>query len=142
MSRCLIWKIFVADQKEKLFKRLENFFTNLETKMTQEKYYEMMSQLNKEPVESEVPVGWEDLGEEAQDAINIYSLLGSRAAPELGYLGKDYTMLSQLIKIYDVQNLDLLIQMLHWLDTRSLNKNAEMIKAMHNKAKSGSKAKS
>ena len=39
--------------------------------MTRERYLEMMEQLGKEPIESEIPPSWEDFPEDIISSINI-----------------------------------------------------------------------
>jgi hypothetical protein len=43
--------------------------------MTKERYLMMKEQLGEEPVEEEIPAGFEDFPYEVQEAINIFSIL-------------------------------------------------------------------
>ena len=52
-----------------------------------------MEQLGKEPIEEEIPPDFEDLPEVVVDAVATFNMLGDRAYPEIGYVGKDYTNL-------------------------------------------------
>ena len=44
--------------------------------MTRDKYLDMMEQLGKEPVESEIPPDFDDLPEIAVQAISAFNMLG------------------------------------------------------------------
>ena len=81
------------NQKELCLKRLESLFQNSDTGMTRDKYLDMMEQLGKEPVESEIPPDFDDLPELVVQAVSTFNMLVDRAYPEIGYLGKDYTNL-------------------------------------------------
>ena len=136
MSVCSISIIFVADQNEELYKRLERFFTNMDSKMTQDKYYELMAQMGKEPIEEEIPPDWTDFPEIVQHAIIIYNKLGDRVAADIGFLGKDYTILPTLLKSSQVEDeLDIVLEILNWLETRSIRKSAEALKKERDKIK-------
>lgn len=126
---------FVASQKEEMWKRLENFFNNLDTKMTQERYLEVCEQLGQEPNPDKMPPAWEDLPEIAQAAINTFNLLGDRVYPEIGYIGKDYTNLSRFIDIYEPSDEELYLEILNWLDSRAIKKSSEKLKKEYDKLK-------
>ena len=59
----------MAEQREKLWKRLETWQHNSEAKMTKERYLEMMEQLGKDPIESEIPPDSDDFPYIVLDAI-------------------------------------------------------------------------
>jgi len=120
---------------ETLLKRLEKLYKNLEVKMTKERYFEMMEQLGKEPVEDEIPPSWEDFPEVILDAIAIFNLLGDRVYPDIGYVGKDYSNLQYLSNVYEVDNQEVLVQVLDFLDSRAIKKSSEEIKKEHDKLK-------
>jgi len=120
---------------ETLLKRLEKLYNNLEVKMTKERYFEMMEQLGKEPVEDEIPPSWEDFPEVILDAIAIFNLLGDRVYPDIGYVGKDYSNLQYLSNVYEVDNQEVLVQVLDFLDSRAIKKSSEEIKKERDKLK-------
>lgn len=120
---------------ETLLKRLEKLYKNLEVKMTKERYFEMMEQLGKEPVEDEIPPSWEDFPEVILDAIAIFNLLGDRVYPDIGYVGKDYSNLQYLSNVYEVDNQEVLVQVLDFLDSRAIKKSSEEIKKERDKLK-------
>jgi len=112
--------------------------------MTQERYLNMCEQMGKEPNPDEMPPAWEDLGETAQHAINIFNQLGDRVYPEIGYVGKDYTNLPILVEILEVTDKELLLEILNWLDSRTIKKSSDNLKREYdkikNKGKSGGKS--
>ena len=109
--------------------------------MTRDKYLDMMEQLGKEPVESEIPPDFEDLPEIVVQALSTFNMLGDRAYPEIGYVGKDYTNLSYYIDIYDVQDKEYFLEILAWLDARAIKKSSEMMKREYEKLKRHNRGK-
>ena len=130
------------DQKEQTLKRLEKMYKNLETKMTRDRYLTMCEQLGKEPDPDEIPPAWEDFPEIVQLAVYTFNTLGDRVYPEIGYVGKDYTNLSHLLEIHDIEDKEYFLDILHWLDSRAIQQSAEQMKRQYEKLKrrnSGSK---
>lgn len=109
--------------------------------MTQERYLKMCEQLGKEPNLEEMPPAWEDFPDIVCDAINIFNQLGDRVFPEIGYMGKDYTNLPILIEINMVDNRELLLEILNWLDNRAIKKSSEELKKEYDKIKRKSSGK-
>jgi len=103
--------------------------------MTQERYLEMCQQLGKEPDPDEMPPSFEDFPFEMQEAISVFNSLGDRAYPDIGYIGKDYTNLPILIDVFGIEDTDYLIQVLHFLDGRAIEKSAETLKRERDKLK-------
>ena len=71
----------------------------------------------------------------AQTAVNIFNMLGDRVAVDIGYLGKDYSYLPVLLKSYHIENIELFLDVLHWLDSRAIEKSAEHMKRERDKLK-------
>ena len=109
--------------------------------MTRDKYLDMMEQLGKEPIESEIPPDFEDLPEIVVQALSTFNMLGDRAYPEIGYVGKDYTNLSYYIDIYDVEDKEYFLEILAWLDARAVKKSSEMMKREYEKLKRQNRGK-
>ena len=118
-----------------MWQRLELWQKNSSVGMTKDKYLEMREQLGKEPDLDEMPPGDEDLPEIVIDAINIFNMMGDRVFPEIGYIGKDYTNLPVLIKIFEVDNVELLMQALSRLDAYAIQKSQERLKREYDKMK-------
>jgi hypothetical protein len=103
--------------------------------MTADKYLSLCEQLGKEPSPKEMPPDWEDFPEIVQQAINTFNMLGDRVYPEIGYVGKDYTNISQFIEVYDVEDKEFFLEILNWLDSRAIKKASESLKKQYDKLK-------
>ncbi len=119
----------MEEQKEKLWKRLEQWQHNSDAKMTKTRYLEMMEQLGKDPIESEIPPGVEDFPYIVLDALETFNGLGDRIYPEIGYIGKDYTNLPYYIKIFRVEDEDLFLSILLKLDAEAISMSQKRLKA-------------
>ena len=131
----------MEEQKQEALKRLEKLFQNSETGMTRDKYLDMMEQLGKEPKENEMPPDLYDFPEIVVDAINTFNILGDRAYPEIGYVGKDYTNLPIFIELYEVSDKEYFLEILAWLDARAIKKSSEALKREYDKLKRNSRGK-
>ena len=103
--------------------------------MTREKYFTMMEQLGKDPKEHEIPPDGDDLPEIIVDAINTFNLLNDRIYGDVGYIGKDYSNLSYFIEIYQIEDKEYFLEILHWLDSRAIKKSSDTLKREHDKLK-------
>lgn len=120
---------------ELLWKRLEKYFNGLESKISLDTYLSMCEQLGKEPNIDEMPPEWDEFPDTVQQAINTFNMLGDRIYPEIGYIGKDFSLLPILINNLDISNLDLFIDTLLWLDNRAIKKSSEALKKEYDKLK-------
>jgi hypothetical protein len=103
--------------------------------MTKDRYLSLCEQLNKEPVESEIPPDWEDFPEVVSQALATFNMLGDRIYPEVGYTGKDYTNLNHFIEQYDPEDKEFFLLVLNWLDSRAIKSSQEHIKKEYDKLK-------
>lgn len=103
--------------------------------MTRDRYLTMCEQLGKEPSPDEIPPDWEDFPEIVQVAINTFNMLGDRVFPEIGYIGKDYTNLSEFMEVYEIQDKEYFLDILNWLDSRAIKKSSEELKREYDKLK-------
>ena len=110
-------------------------FLNSDTGMTRDKYFNMMEQRGQEPKESEIPPDWEDLPELMVNAVNTFNMLGDKLYPEIGYTGKDYTNLPHYIELYEVEDKEYFLEILSWLDSRTIKKSSEQMKKEYDKLK-------
>lgn len=115
--------------------RLERLYKHADAKMTQDRYLEICEQLGQEPDEREIPPHVTDLPEETQEAIKIFNMLGDRIYPDVGYIGKDYTNLPILLEVCGVEDIDLTLDVLGFLDSRAIQKSAEEMKKQMDKLK-------
>ena len=103
--------------------------------MTRIKYFEMMEQLEQEPIESEIPPDWEDLPEIVLDAVNTFNFLGDRIYPDIGYVGKDFSTLNLFLDLHKVSDVEYFTEILNLLDSRAIKKSSEQLKREREKLK-------
>ena len=78
--------------------------------MTKDTYFEMCEALGTTPIESEIPVDLEDFVYLVQQCIQIYYILPDIWDPMGGnYLGKDYSIVFKLMKLYLISKHDSLL---------------------------------
>lgn len=94
-----------------------------------------MEQLGQEPKEHEIPPDGDDLPEIVTDAINTFNMLNDRIYSDVGYIGKDYTNLNYFIDLYKIVDKEYFLEILHWLDSRAIQKSADHLKREHEKLK-------
>lgn len=104
--------------------------------MTQERYLAVCEQLGKEPNDLEMPPDWNDFPEIVRLAINTFNQLGDRVVADIGYLGKDYSILPVLLEVHEIDDKDLFLSILSWLDSRAIKRSSEAMKQAHDKLKS------
>lgn len=128
--------IFVTEEKDELFKRLENLYLNFDTGMTKEKFLKVEEQLGRKPDLSKMPPDMEDFPLIVQEAIHTFNMLGDRSYPEIGYTGKDYTNLPIYLNLFEIKDLELFLEILAWLDARAIKKSSDKIRKEYEKLKS------
>lgn len=75
--------------------------------MTKAQYFEMCEALKSQPIDSEIPVEYDDLAMEVQEALNIYSKLKDEWDTMNGnYLGKSYVGLIDILDLMEVPKED------------------------------------
>ncbi len=94
-----------------------------------------MEQLGQEPKEHEIPPDGEDLPEIIIDAINTFNLLNDRIYSDVGYIGKDYSKLPYYMEVYEIEDKEYFLQILHWLDSRAIKQSSDRLKREHEKLK-------
>lgn len=71
--------------------------------MTKEAYFEMCEALQSEPLDEEIPVEYDDLALEVQEALNVYSKLKDEWDAMNGvYLGKNFNGVLDIFDIYEI----------------------------------------
>lgn len=103
--------------------------------MTRERYLKMCEQLGKEPDPEEIPPDMEDFPDIAIHALNTFSSLGDRLVPDVGYMGKDFTNLPYYMKFYGVEDEQLFLEILTWLESRAIDRSHESMKREREKLK-------
>jgi len=62
-------------------------------------------------------------------------MLGDRIVADIGYIGKDYSNLSVLMEVCYIEDKELFLEILYWLDSRAIKQNAEQMKRERDKLK-------
>lgn len=127
--------IFKEAEEQDTIQLIQKFLKDQDSPITKEKYLEVQKQLGKEPDPKYMPLGYEDLPEDAQLALIIYNKLGNRIYGDVGFTGKDYTNLPILISLYNICDVGLLLELLTVLDHHYIDKNQKQIKKMHDDMK-------
>jgi len=131
-------KRFAEEERDLLFKGLESYLKGSTSKIKKHVYLEMMRQRGEEPDPAKIPASFEDLEVEAQIALNIYNRLGNRVS-ESGFLGKDYTILPRLIKIFHISDDLLLLDLLNTIENFYIEESSKYMKAELDKMKKSNK---
>ncbi len=95
--------------------------------MTREQYFEMCEALGSEPIEAEIPVEYEDLLDEVQEAVGVYNMLQDNWDTMNGiYLGKQYSGIRDIMQILDIEDTKTCYSIINIIDrTRSEILNAK-----------------
>jgi len=110
-------------------------FKNLDTGMSAERYFEMQDQMGLEIEVKEIPPELNDFPDDVLSAVSIFGRLGDRVYPEIGYVGKDYTLLNALMPLYTINDKDFFLEVLEWLDARAIKRSADQLKREYDKIK-------
>lgn len=110
-------------------------FTNLDTGMTKDRYLNMQEQMGRDINERDIPPDTNDFPEIVQYAINTFNMLGDRVQADIGYIGKDYTNLPIYMKLYKIDDTEFFLEILSWLDSRTIKKSSDQMKKELNKLK-------
>jgi len=127
--------IFVEEQIELLWTRLEEWHKHTSTGMSKARYLEVKEQLGREPDMEKCPPGIEDFPEIVINALNIYDRLGNRVYPDVGYVGKDFTNLPIYLKLYNIDNIELFMEILSRLDAHAIKSSQQEMKRAYDKLK-------
>ena len=131
--------IFKEAEEQDTIQLIQKFLKDQDSPITKEKYLEVQKQLGKEPDPKYMPLGYEDLPEDAQLAFIIYNKLGNRIYGDVGFTGKDYTNLPILIERHNIYDTALLIDLLNVIDIYYIEKNQRQIKKMYDDMKKKTK---
>jgi hypothetical protein len=88
--------------------------------MTKEQYFDMCEQLGTQPVDSEIPIEFEDFPLEAQLALSIYRLLRDEWEYMAGnYLGKNLNGIFEVFDAYEIEACDkrFYLELIHMIDS-------------------------
>lgn len=125
----------MQEEKEALWKRLNLWQYNIEYKISRESYFQLCETIGDEPNPDKIPPELEDFPLEVQQAIVVFGKLGDRIAPDIGYLGKDYSAIDAHIDALKIDNRELFLETLVRLDHIVIEKSAEEMKRERDKQK-------
>lgn len=106
--------------------------------MNKDQYLRMCEQTGQEIDWDRCPPEQEDFPTSVHVALNIYNSLGSRIYPDVGYVGKDFTLLDthfRLSYINEPKEQDWIIELLLFIDSYQISESQRKIKAEYDKIK-------
>lgn len=95
----------------------------------------MCEQLGQEPNPEEIPPDAEDFPEIVIQALHTFNSLGDRVYPDIGYMGKDFTTLPYYLEVHGVENKELFLEILTYLESRAIKQSQEHLKRERDKLK-------
>lgn len=85
--------------------------------MTKEHYYDMCEMLDSTPVESEIPVDYDDLNLDVQQGLEIYNMLQDQWDTMNGnYMGKNYSGALDIMELFEVEDRKTTFNLLRKID--------------------------
>jgi hypothetical protein len=112
---------------------LRRYFQNSDIHMSKDAYFEMCEMLGQEPIDEEIPVEIGDFPDLVQQCFVVYQILpDSWDSMGGGYMGKDYTIVFNLLQVYgvtDPEEILLVLDFLQHMDGVRQKLIAEKIKA-------------
>ena len=100
--------------------------------MTKDQYFEMCEMLGNNPIDSEIPVEFEDFPLEMQQAFNVYRMLRDEWDAMSGsYLGKSFIGIKDVLEATEVEPLEqkfiiMLIRMIDTVRSEEINNKKKM----------------
>ena len=89
--------------------------------------------MGQEPKDDEIPPDEYDFPEIAITAINTFGSLGDRIYPDVGYTGKDFTNLPFYLETYGVEDKELFLEILVFLESRAIDQSQQQLKRERDK---------
>jgi hypothetical protein len=92
--------------------------------MTRERYLEVCEMMGNEPIDSEIPIEFEDFPIDVQQAILVYRMLKDEWEGFNGlYLGKSFIGLTEILDYMeiDLEDRKLIVQLIKLIDTARAN---------------------
>lgn len=89
--------------------------------MSKETYFEMCEMLGSEPIDEEIPVEYEDLPEEAQQALSLYNKLRDDWNVVSGdYMGKNMSGILDIFEIMEIAKEDrkFMLELINLIDVK------------------------
>jgi hypothetical protein len=86
--------------------------------MTKDTYYEMCEMMGSDPIESEIPVEFDDLIDEVQEALVVYNMLQDNWDTMNGmYLGKALAGINDILEIARIEDKSTCFTIIQILDS-------------------------
>jgi len=107
--------------------------------MNKDQYLRMVEQTGEEIDWDRIPPDVEDFPDSIVTALNIYHSLGARVYPDIGFMGKDYTNLELLYKLYYIEerDKDFIFEILLYMEGVEIQQSQKRMKAEWDKVKRG-----
>lgn len=91
-------------QRQEINVQLRSYFENQRVGMTKDRYFEMCETMGSQPLESEIPIEFEDLVQELQEVLIVYNHLQDCWDYMGGnYIGKNFSYIDAVFKIFKVE---------------------------------------
>ena len=95
------------EQRTQVNEQLSSYYNNAAVGMNKDSYFEMCEALGSEPIDSEIPVEYDDFPVEVQEAIRIYNNLQDNWDYMGGnYIGKNLNGFKDILSIFEVDPQD------------------------------------
>tara|TARA_Y100001972_G_scaffold71885_1_gene87338 strand:- start:2291 stop:2617 length:327 start_codon:yes stop_codon:yes gene_type:complete len=106
--------------------------------MTKDQYLRMVEQTGEEIDWERCPPDLEDFPDSIHTALNVYNSLGNKIFPDVGFVGKDFTLYDYLLKEYNIesqQEKDWIFQLLLHMESNDIAESQRKIKSEYDKIK-------
>ncbi|MDB4787258.1 hypothetical protein OAG26_00965 [Flavobacteriales bacterium] len=99
--------------------------------MSKEQYLMMCEQTGMEIDWDKCPEELEDFPDLVHTAMNVFYTMGDRVYPDIGYIGKDFTMYDNICNHYFVEDYekDFLYELILFLEQRTIESSQQKLKA-------------
>jgi hypothetical protein len=95
------------EQRTQVNEQLSSYYNNAAVGMNKDSYFEMCEALGSEPIDSEIPVEYDDFPVEVQESIRIYNNLQDNWDYMGGnYIGKNLNGFKDILSIFEVDPQD------------------------------------
>lgn len=110
---------------EKIWEQLEKWQNNLENKISIDTYIRICEQTDREIDLDQLPPDEADFPLDVQAGIMVFNKLKDDIVADVGYLGKDYTLIPYYMEIYEVTNKELFLETISRLEARVRKRTSE-----------------
>jgi len=118
-----------------VIKKLDLWLDHDSIGMNKDQYLRMCEQTGQEIDWERCPPDIEDFPEIAVQALTTFSSLADRLYPDVGYLGKDFTTLPYYLEMYGIEDNELFLELLTYLESRAIKTSQDQLKREREKLK-------